>query len=72
MDFSYQQLSLPFLLPTPDIVGGPLEFLGADIRHIASWSEAEDQLDLFPHWRKDSIGARKFWSNFCDTVVLWW
>ena len=72
MDFPHQQLSLPFLLLTLDIISRPLEFFGANIGHVVSWAEAEDQLDSFPHWREDSMGARKFWSNFCDTVVPWW
>jgi len=28
-------------LPTLHVIGKPLEFLVADIKHIASWSEAE-------------------------------
>jgi len=70
-DFPHQQLSLPFLLPTPDIIGRSLEFLRTDIKYVVSWSEVRDQLDSFPCWREDSIGARKFWSNFYNAVVPW-
>jgi len=40
-DFSHQQLTSSFLLPTPHVIDGPLEFLSAGIEHVASWSEAE-------------------------------
>ena len=40
-DFPYQRLMSPFFLPTLHVIGKPLEFLVADIKHIASWSEAE-------------------------------
>jgi len=42
-DFPHQQLMSSFLLPTPRIIDGPLEFLSAGIKHVASWSEAEGQ-----------------------------
>jgi len=41
MDFLHQQLTFPFLLPTPHIIDKPLEFLMAGIEHVASWSEVE-------------------------------
>jgi len=69
MNCLHQQLPLPFLLPTPDIIGRTLEFLGANIEHVASWSEIEGQLSSFPHWREDLMGARKFWSSFCTVVI---
>ena len=40
-DFLHQHLMFPFLLPTPHVVGEPLEFLVADIEHVASWSKVE-------------------------------
>ena len=46
-DFLHQQLPLSFLFPTPNVIGGPSEFLGANIKCAASWSEAEDQLSSF-------------------------
>jgi len=55
MDCLHQQLPFPFLLSTPDIIGGTLEFLGANIKHIASWSEVKGQLSLFPHQREDFV-----------------
>ena len=39
-DFLHQQRTSLFLLPTPHIVGRPLEFPLAGIEHVASWSEA--------------------------------
>jgi len=41
-DFFHQQLTSPFLLPTPCIIDGPPEFPWANNEHIASWSEAKD------------------------------
>ena len=60
-----------FLLPTPHIIGEPLEFLIASIEHIAFWSKAEGQLDSFSHWKEDLWEAKRSWSNFYAIVVPW-
>ena len=52
-DFLHQQLTSPFLLPTPHIIGKPLEFLVVGIEHVASWSEMEGRLGLFSHWKEE-------------------
>jgi len=41
MDFLHQHLTFPFLLPTPHVIGKPLEFLVAGIKRIAFWSKTE-------------------------------
>jgi len=40
-DFPHQRLTSPFLLPILHVVGETPEFLVADIKHVASWSEVE-------------------------------
>ena len=40
-DFLHQQLTFPFLLPTPHVVGKPSEFLVVGIEHVAFWSQVE-------------------------------
>ena len=49
MDFLHQQPTFPFLLPTPRVVDGPLEFPWANSGHITSWSEAKDRWGSSPH-----------------------
>ena len=68
MDFLYWRPMFLFLLPTPYIVGKPLEFLVADIKHVVSWSEAEGRLGSFPHQKKKLWEVEKFWSNSYDIV----
>jgi len=72
MDFPHQQLMFPFLLPTPCVIDRPPESLSANIKHVASWSEAESQEGLSPHWKEEIEAAEKSSTNFCAVVVLWW
>jgi len=69
MDFSHQQLTSPFLLPTPRVIGEPLEMLVAGIKHIASWSEAEGRLGSSPHQKEEMRAAKRSSSNSCAVVV---
>jgi len=71
MDFPYQQLMSPFLLPTLRVIGEPLEFLVADIEYVASWSEAEGQLSSSPRRKEEIRVAEKSSTNSCTVVVPW-
>ena len=70
-DFSHQQLTSPFLLPTLRVIGKPLEFLVADNKHVVSWSEAEGQLSSSPRQKEEMRVAEKSSSNSCAIVVPW-
>jgi len=71
MDFLYQQPTFPFLLPTPCIIDGPLEFPWANNGHIASWSEVGNQEGSSPRQKEEMEAARKSLPNFCTVVVQW-
>ena len=55
-------------MPTPHVVDEPPEFLEANIRYVAFWSEAEGRSNSCPR-RKEDSKAKKSSSSFCAVVV---